>query len=216
MLAFSYIFNWFDLLTLAALVVGVNIGRHRGMSEELLDAAKWVTIVLVSGSFYAGPGASLAAWMKMTPSTGFVFFYLLFGFGVWKAFGWIKLATGDKLFGRDTFGDWEYPLGMLAGGIRAICMMGVAMALLNSVYVSDAELERAASAQRESFGAISFPTLGSIQQQVFKGSMAGRYTKGYFNRLLVAATPPYEREPVKVEGMHKEREELVDQALGKK
>ncbi len=207
--------NWFDLVTLVAVGVGINIGRKRGMSEELLDAGKWVAIVLIAGLFYESPGAALSSYMKMRPTYGWVFFYLLFAFAVWKVFAVIKKLTGDKLFGRDTFGNMEYPLGMLAGGLRALCIMIVVISLLNSIYVSEEDLERDARAQRESFGAISFPTIGSVRQQVFFGSVTGRHAKAYIDRLLVMPSPPYTREHVKLEGIHKERDDLVNQATDK-
>ena len=41
-------FNWFDLFVLVMLIVGIFVGRKRGMSLELLAVLQWLVIVFVS------------------------------------------------------------------------------------------------------------------------------------------------------------------------
>src|SRR2546422_4577368 len=40
--------NWFDLFVLVMLVVGIFVGRKRGMSLELLSVLQWLMIVFVA------------------------------------------------------------------------------------------------------------------------------------------------------------------------
>ena len=45
-------FNAFDLVLVAVLVAGVLYGRKHGMSEELLNLIKWLTILFACATLY--------------------------------------------------------------------------------------------------------------------------------------------------------------------
>ena len=58
-------FNWFDLCVLAMLIVGIVIGRKRGMSLELLSVLQWLVIVFVGAM---ARGTTLRTTLSMRKS----------------------------------------------------------------------------------------------------------------------------------------------------
>jgi uncharacterized membrane protein required for colicin V production len=45
-------FNYFDVIVVVWLIIGLLRGRKRGMSQELLPTLQWLGIVIVCGLFY--------------------------------------------------------------------------------------------------------------------------------------------------------------------
>jgi uncharacterized membrane protein required for colicin V production len=208
-------FNSFDLVALAAITVGIFRGRSRGMSEELLDVLKWLAIVVLGGLLYQPGGALLAQYTPLSGSPAFVVVYIGIVIFIRFFFSWIKHLVGEKLVGGDVFGDLEYYLGMCAGAVRFACYLLVGMALLNARYISPEELAANARMQQENFGDISFPTIGSIQQTVFKGSASGQLVKHYLGHELITATPA-DKSAGSGETLGRQRERAVSEVLGEK
>ena len=46
--------NWFDMVVVITLLLGINRGRKHGMSEEMMIAMQWIAIV-VGGAFLYKP-----------------------------------------------------------------------------------------------------------------------------------------------------------------
>ncbi|MGV3773331.1 MAG: CvpA family protein [Verrucomicrobiales bacterium] len=183
-------FNWFDILTIIILLLGVLRGKKRGMSEELLDLFQWLTIIFVSALLYKPLGQFVSSYTKMDLMWSYILSYL-FTFVLLKLlFAAIKRSVGEKLVHADAFGSMEYYLGMLAGAVRFACMLLMALALLHAKYISDAERAMAAKRQADTFGSISFPTLGSLQQTIFYASTTGKFVKRHLHNQLIEATPP--------------------------
>lgn len=211
---FTFSFNWFDLIALAVIAIGVVVGRKRGMSAELLVVLQWLAIVFLGG-LAAGPfGTFLADISGLDAVFTFITAYLLTAIAIKGGFFVIKRMAGEKLVASDVFGSFEYYLGMTAGAIRFACILIFALALLHAPQVSDAELSVKIRKQQDSLGSIYFPPFGSIQRAVFQGSFTGRVVQQYLSAQLITVDPSagsgYNRDNI---GRMRERE--VNEILGK-
>jgi uncharacterized membrane protein required for colicin V production len=181
--------NWFDLVVVAMVIAGVLVGRKRGMSLELLDLLQWLAIIFVGGLAYAPLGRALADFAGMGGMGAFLLAYLLAAVGIKLLFLLVKRMTGEKLLGSDTFGGYEYYLGMLAGGVRFLCILMFGLALMNAKQVSRAELDQQIKDQKENLGSVYFPPYGTIQRSVFQTSVCGRAAKQYLAAQLIQVDP---------------------------
>ena len=206
-------YNWFDLVVFVFLVVGVFRGRKRGMSEELLAIFMWLSIVLASANFYRPAGLFLVSITGMSRLVCYIAAYLLIAVAIKLLFSFIKRAVGEKLVGSDIFGRMEYYLGMAAGMLRYACMLLMFMAFLNAKSVSEAELKRVAKLQKDNFGDISFPTFGSLQQDVFKKSLVGSLTKQHLSNHLIVTGPDDGQTKAAGDGIGKRREREVQDII---
>src|SRR5260221_5679333 len=163
----SLAFNWFDILVLVVLLLGIIRGRKRGISEELLEVLQWLLIVVVAALLYLPLGNMLADFTHMTLLASYIVSYLLVAFSIKLIFSMIKRMVGEKLVQADTFGGMEYYLGMLAGALRFLCVLIVALAILNSKFISKAERLAEKKMQSDNFGTINFPTLATLHEVVF-------------------------------------------------
>src|SRR5437773_6234738 len=103
-------FNWFDLLVVIVLMIGLQRGRKRGMSEELLTMLRWVSLVLVCTLFYQPVGQYLCDVSLFSLMSSYVMAYCGLALLVAIAFTVLKRAIGGKLIGSDAFGKGEYYL----------------------------------------------------------------------------------------------------------
>jgi uncharacterized membrane protein required for colicin V production len=182
-------FNWFDLFVLVMLVVGIFVGRKRGMSMELLSVLQWLLIVF-AGAMACGPlGKMLSDLSGMSPVLTYITAYLLAAIAIKIIFVMIRRMAGEKLVAGDVFGNFEYYLGMLAGLVRFACIVLFVMALLNAQQVSKAEIDAQLKAQREWAGSIYFPPFGVIQRGIFEDSFTGRAVKQYLSAQLINVDP---------------------------
>src|SRR5262245_3828652 len=182
--------NWVDFLVVLLLCVGLLHGRKRGMSQELLDIIKWPIVVLVGGVFSDPLGRLL--WQStatLSPLFWIVTTYVTVMLLVMFCFAMIKRGSGQKLVGSDAFGASEYYLGMMAGAFRYLCIMIVAMALLNARQYTAEEVRAKAKYQEDNFGTTFFMTLPDLQRQVFKESLIGNLAHEYLQMVLIPPTP---------------------------
>ncbi len=204
--------SWFDLVALAMLVVGLVRGRKRGISEELLEVIQWVLIVFAGAFLYQPLSRLLVSTSGVFGQTlTAVIVYLLIAMILKLIFSFFKRSIGEKLVESEAFGDLEYYLGMGAGLVRFACMLMFALALLNAKYISPADLAADAKRQQDYFGSISFPTIGSLQQAVFRESWTGRMTKQHLDMLLINVGPDDTRKGR--ENVFKSRQRTVDEVL---
>jgi uncharacterized membrane protein required for colicin V production len=206
-------FGWFDFVVLGLMVVGLIRGRKRGMSEELLHVFQWLLIVVGCSRLYKPLGLLLSSFAQFSHLTSYLLAYLLIAIGIKFFFSYLKRAVGEKLVGSDIFGRLEYYLGMSAGMLRYACMTLVFMALLNAKYISEAELKRVAKVQQDNFGNISFPTLGSLQQDVFKKSFVGSLTKAHLADQLIYSGPADKESPTPREGIGQRRTKEIEDVI---
>ena len=169
--------TWFDLLVLGLIAFGIFRGRKRGMSEELLDVFQWLCIVVVCALLYSPLGKFMTRYAGFPLLISNIIAYATVAIIIKVGFASVKRAVGEKLVHADTFGRFEYYLGMLAGTIRCLCILIFALSFLHAKYISDAERAATAKMQAENFGSISFPTIGSLQYTIFYESRSGKFIK---------------------------------------
>jgi hypothetical protein len=184
-------FNWFDLVLVVTLLAGVHRGRKRGMSEELLTFVMWLLILAGCAVAYEPLGRALVSVFAMFSTLfGFIVAYLAVGVAVAGIFTLVKRSLGGKLLGSDFFGGSEYYLGMGAGMVRFGCMLLAGLALLNARYFNPAEVKAIATYQKDVYGSDFFPTLHTMQQEVFVNSLTGPLIRNHLGFLLIEPTAP--------------------------
>jgi uncharacterized membrane protein required for colicin V production len=211
------IINWFDILVVLLLIVGIFHGRKRGMSLELLPLLQMLIIVVGGSLVYAPIGRKLAEWTNgtMTLLVSFICAYLLVGIVTYMIFSNIKRAVGEKLVGGDIFGSMEYYFGMVAGMLRYACYILVGLALLHAKPI-DYETEKAyRKTEKDNLGNITFPTYTSIQSAVFDKSEVGTLTRKHAAHLLISATAPNSKAK-KSQPIAKKREQAIDDLISGK
>ncbi len=187
-------FNWFDVVVLAVLVFGLMRGRKRGMSEELISVLMWLTIAIGCAFLYGPLGSMISQGTVFNELDGYRIAYLGCALIIGASFAGIKRAIGGKLVGSDVFGRSEFYLGMVAGMVRFFCVLIVVLALLNSRQYNSVDIKSEIDTQKENYGSTFFPTLYSVQAQVFEKSFAGPMIRQNLGVLLIKPTAPVHKE----------------------
>ena len=184
-------FNWFDIALLVVLFVGLQCGRKNGLSVELLGALQWLAILFGCAFAYEPvgdfiTGSTTVFSMFSANLTAYAAAALLIA----SLFAFMKKASGGKLFGGDAFGNGEFYLGMVAGMVKFTCITFALLALLNARYFSPAEVRAELKYQNEVYGSDFFPSLHTVQSQVFEKSFTGPWIKKQLSWLLIKPTVP--------------------------
>ena len=187
-------FNWFDLLVLIVLIVGMSRGRKHGMSEELIQMLKWLAIMFGCAIVYQPLGTAIANASVFSLLAAYLMAYLGTALIIAALFAMVKHVAGGKLVGSDVFGRSEFYLGMLAGMVRFSCMLIVALALLDAREYSKAEIRADVKYQNDVYGSTFFPKLYNVQGQVFDSSLSGPWLKTNLAFLLITPTEPQTKE----------------------
>jgi uncharacterized membrane protein required for colicin V production len=192
--------NWFDGVVGAMLIIGFFRGRKRGMTKEILPLLKWVSLVVVCGLWYQMAAQLLVNTAQLSQVPSCIFGYLLLAFVIVLVFMFLKWLLASRLGDKSLFGGGEYYLGMLSGMIRFACMLLAVLALLNApVYTAQDIKQHEAYVKRWFGGGLYsgnyFPSLYTIQDQVFAKSYTGPYIKDYLGPLLIEAAPPPAAKP---------------------
>ncbi len=186
--------NWFDFVVVIMLLVGISRGRKHGMSEEMMITMQWVAIIFAGAYLYRPLGQALSESAPVSHLFCYIAMYLTLAAAIKVAFVLFKKAIGGKLVGSGVFGGAEYYLGMLAGGVRFICILIFGMALLNAPYYSPQALAATKAYELDVYGSQFFPGVSSVQQQVFKESLAGSQFKQHVAFLLISSTAPEKKD----------------------
>jgi len=188
-------FNWFDFAVPIILLIGVQRGRKQGLSVELLSAIKWLAIVF-GCAFAYGPVAGFITSSSTVFSQLSANLMAYFGLALIIAacFAFVKKSVNGKLIGSDVFGRGEFYLGMMAGAIKFVCILFAAMALLNARYYSSAEVQANLKYQNDVYGSNFFPSLQSVQSQVFEKSLAGPWIKNQLSWMLIKPQAPDQKQ----------------------
>ena len=176
--------NLYDALFLAAIIAGALTSK-KGLPVELLPLGRWIAVVAVGALAHKPIANFLLGLMKTSFNIAAFWTYLILALAVIMAFTLLKTAVQRTLESYKFFGKADYHLGMLAGGVKALCMAIAVMAALNVHQVSDAQLTANAKMQQDSFGSISFPTLGKIQKGTVAESWLGGLTSTQAPFLLI-------------------------------
>ena len=181
--------SWVDFAVAVLLFVGLWRGRKRGMSEELLDIIKWALIVVLAGIGYQPVAQLLLSFTSVFGLLSmYVATYMALALIIVIVFSIIRKQVGAKLIGSDTFGSAEYYLGMLAGLFRYACIIIVGMSFLHAPLYTPEQIKAKIKYQEYNFGTTFFLTVPDLQQQVFKGSMAGKFADEYLQIVLITPT----------------------------
>jgi len=180
--------NWFDVVVVAVLLLGLNKGRKHGMSEELMVTIQWLVIIFAGAFLYRPFGDMMAMSSPVSHLFCYIAIYVTAAVVTKMLFSLFKRAVGGKLVGSDIFGGGEYYLGMIAGAIRYSCMLIAALAVLNAPYYSAQEIAAQRAYQDRWYGSNFFPELSSVQTDVFKNSLVGSLIKQRAGILLIAST----------------------------
>ena len=172
------------------LAIGYARGKKNGMSQESLAVLKWAALVGVSAIAYEPLGLQLATTLQIGKLFAFILAYCVTALVIVLAFVFINRTIGEKLKGSDTFGKAEFYLAMPAGMLRFACIVLVFLALLNARYYTTAEVREMTKYQNDNYGSNFFPTLSSIQDDVFMGSFIGKQVKANLSFLLIKPTAP--------------------------
>jgi len=182
--------NWFDVVLLVVLFLGIMRGRKRGMSEELLAVLQWLGVVLGAAIAYEPLGQWLAGVTSSSALFCYIAAYVFSAAFIVGVFALLKRWLSGKLVGSDTFGGAEYYLGMPAGMLRCACVLLVLLAVLNARYYRSEEIAAMNKFQMDNYGSDFFPTLQSVQSSVFEKSFTGPVIRNYLSFLLIKPTPP--------------------------
>src|ERR1043166_2051103 len=95
--------NWFDLLVVGLIALGIWRGRKRGLSEELLDVLQWICIVVVGALMYRPVASALSAATRLPAFYSNVFSYIIIALAIKLLFNLVRRAAGTKLVQSDAF-----------------------------------------------------------------------------------------------------------------
>lgn len=177
-------FGLFDVLLILMLGLGLWRGKKRGISEELLDFLQWLVIIVAAGFLYSLVG-DLLVQAKLSRLWANIGGYIAVMIVVSIIFGLIKKSVGNKMVESDFFGGWEYRLGMVAGGIRYLCIWIAILALLSSRYFDAATVEAQRKAQEKEVGLVLLPSWGMLNRMAFYDSFTGPYIRQYLAHQLM-------------------------------
>jgi uncharacterized membrane protein required for colicin V production len=197
----NFVLGWFDLIFLAILVFGFWRGRKRGMSREFLPTLQWILIVVLGAIGYQFIGQELIQFgviktifgRSVTETTAaFITAYLLIAFIIFIIFSFLKRRYAEKLAGGNTFGSYEYYLGMVAGVIRYLCIIFFALALLSAPYYSSADIAAQKAYNNRWYGGglagysgDFIPSINEMQEGTFKDSFIGSFIKNNLGVMLI-------------------------------
>ena len=183
-------FNWFDIVVMILLLIGIRSGRKHGMSQEVMFMLNWVALVILCGIAYEPLGTWLASTAGIGKLLAYILAYVLTAVFVALVFVVLRRVIGERLKGSDTFGKAEYYFAMPAGMLRFACITLAVLALLNARLYATYEIKAMTKFQDENYGSQFFPTLQSVQADVMEQSFVGSQAKKYLGFLLIKPTPP--------------------------
>jgi uncharacterized membrane protein required for colicin V production len=182
--------NWFDLLVLITIMLGIRQGRKNGMSVEMMAMFQWIAIVAIGAALYRPLGDYLSLISPITHLWSYIITYVILAIIVKSIFSLIKKSVGGKMAGSDVFGRAEFYLGMGAGAVRFLCILLFALALLNAPMYSAQQVAANRAYQIQNFDNNLFPGLADVQMQIFKESFLGGLLKKQAEFVLIASTKP--------------------------
>lgn len=200
-----FAFNWFDVALVILVAFGFWRGRKHGMTKELLPTLQWLAILLAAGLGHV----FLADWFQQQGLVRQVFGnhynertvallsgYLAITLVLVVVFTALRRKFNPKLEGSSFFGGHEYYWGVLAGSVRYLCLVLVALALLNAPRYSAADIaadkaynNRWYGGGMKDFNGDFIPTVYEVQDNIFKESLLGPLIKDNLSVLLINSTP---------------------------
>ena len=187
-------FNWFDVLLVLVLALGIARGRKRGLSQEIFTMTLWLVVIAVCAVSYMPVGDLMASTTPFSALFSYVVSYIALAGLLALVFMPIKRAMGGKMISADSFGRAEYYVGMPAGMIRFLCILIAFLAVLNAREYTTKEIVDREKYQKEVYGSEFFPGLSTLQRDVFEKSFTGPHIKKYLSFLLIKPTAPQRKQ----------------------
>ena len=164
------------------------------MSEELISLLAWICIAVGCAIAYQPLGDLLANKSVFSQLSSYLMAYIAVALAIASTFAVFKRIAGGKLLGSDVFGKSEFYLGMIAGMVRFCCILVTFLSLLNARLYSSQEVQAGQAYQNDVYGSNFFPTLYSIQAQVFEKSLTGPFIRNQLGFLLIKPTAPDDKQ----------------------
>jgi hypothetical protein len=183
-------FHWFDLLVIVAIGLGVYLNRHGNALHQIFGVIHWLAVLVVCAFLYKKPAMWLADATGMRPDIAALILYPLIVAAVYFLFGIKRRSLAKQADKVEMFGHREYHVAMAVGGLKAAIILFVGMAWINARYVTDADLHDYDVFCQDNFGGIHWPTLSTVQEDVFVDALSGRMARKYLSRVLVTPLPP--------------------------
>jgi uncharacterized membrane protein required for colicin V production len=201
----KFAFNWFDVALVLILAFGFWRGRKRGMTKELLPSLQWLTILLGAGfgHVYVSDWLTQQGLIKYCFGNSFkehtaslMSGYLLIALVVFIIFTVLKRKLNPKLEGSNFFGGNEYYWGVVAGLVRYVCMILVALALLNAPFYTGVDIAAKKAYNNRWYGGGMkeysgdfIPSVDELQVSIFRTSLIGPFIKDKLSILLINSAP---------------------------
>jgi uncharacterized membrane protein required for colicin V production len=197
-----FVFNWFDIGLVMVLAFGIWRGRRRGMTKELMPTLQWLAILLTASFGHV----FVADWCQQRGyvirqifghtydlrTSALLSAYLGITLVIFIIFTILKRKINPKLEGSGFFGGNEYYWGVVAGLVRYVCLLFVALALLNAPVYSaediasiDAYNNRWYGGGMKDYSGKFVPSLYEVQDYFFKKSLTGPLIKNNLSMLLI-------------------------------
>jgi uncharacterized membrane protein required for colicin V production len=177
--------NWFDVGLVLMILLGFNFGRRRGMSRESVDLLQWIVILGLCTLGYQPLGRLLGDFSGFKPWANYTIAYLILAMVVMLVFNAIRRRYAEKLGSSHVFGKGEFYLGMAGGTLRFLLITLVGLALIHPFAPARGGASSGARFQQEELGSVFFPTLGTVQQDIFQGSVSGKWIGENLTFLLI-------------------------------
>ncbi len=176
--------NFYDVMFLGAVLVGA-LSSRKGLAVELFPLGRWLVIVLAGAAAYEPVARFMIGFTDITFTTAAVWTYLALASGVAMVFHGLNSPLRRAMESCKLFGRGDQPLGMLAGGAKALAMIVACMAVLNVGAASESQLRTTARFQREAFGELAIPTVGTFHQGAIQRSRFGAWVNEHADFLLI-------------------------------
>jgi hypothetical protein len=180
------------------------------MSTEGLELLQWLLIVVVGGLTYEPLGRFFDQISGYGTLWSNICVYLVTALMIMLLFSMFRHSAQKRLSASDLFGRWEYYCGMVAGALKAACMLLAVLAVLNARLYSAAEVAAQAKAQTDLLGGVYCPTPGMVQRSVFQQSVAGQFVHKHLAQWLLQSNPSA---PPPRETLRQRREREVDAVM---
>jgi uncharacterized membrane protein required for colicin V production len=205
----QFAFNWFDVALVCLLAFGFWRGRKHGMTKELLPTLQWLSILLVAGFGHV----FLANWLQRMGFVRQVFggqfrertaallsAYLAIALVIVMIFTALRRKYNPQLETSNVFGGNEYYWGVVAGLVRYLCLVLVALALLNAPFYTAEDIAKQKAYNNRWYGGglkdyngDFIPTVYEVQDSIFKQSLLGPFITGNLSMLLINSGDPVKK-----------------------
>jgi hypothetical protein len=118
--------------------------------------------------------------------------YIIIGLSIFTVFAILKQKYTSKLEGSSVFGGNEYYWGVAASVVRYLCLILVALALLNAPVYSAGDIAASQAYNNRWYGGGMkeysgdfIPTVYEVQDNIFKKSLLGPLIRQNLSMLLI-------------------------------